>query len=138
VRNDLVEADLSTFVEAIRTGVIEPWAAINFGDSRCAPTRVWLMPDADEDARRTSIGEHLDAFFAAIDNLKSKGFDLTPAVVSGLCKTFGVGPFTLKDVAGGVKGGEISTSPTSPATSPPQSSPAPAPSAPSSLDAAAE
>lgn len=140
VRNDLVEGDLSTFVEALRTGTIEPWAAINFGDSKCAPTRMWLMPDADEDARRSSIGQHLDAFFAAVDNLKTKGFDLTQDVVNGLCRTFGVGPFKLKDLAGGVKAGDVAPSPPSTEAAPPQSSPAPsaAPTSSSSLDSAAE
>lgn len=123
VRNDLVEADLGSFTEAISTGTIQPWAAINFGDSRCAPLRLWLMPDADEDARRVSIGNHLDAFFKAIANLRAQGFVVTQVTVSALCKTFGVGPFTLADVAAANAG--TVTSRDAPASSPTSTDTAP-------------
>lgn len=99
VRNDLVEADLGAFGECLKTGTIDPWAAINFGDSKLAPVRRWLMPDADEDARRASIGDHMVAFFDAIDRLKQNDFEVTQPVVDGLARTYGVTPFKLKAAA---------------------------------------
>ena len=90
VRNDLVESDIMVFAEAILTGTIEPWAAINFGDSKLAPARCWQMPDADEDARRTSIGEHQELFFRHIDSLLEQGFRVDQATVDQLAKTYGV------------------------------------------------
>lgn len=142
IRNDIVEADLMTMSEAIYSGTIVPWCALNFGDSRQAPRRVWLMPDADEDARRTSIGEHMNAFFTAVDNLKAKGFDLTQDTVNMLCKTFGVGPFTLKSLDGGIKGGVVQRLPPLGATpKPAAASPdgaSPVSSSPAPVDSAAE
>ncbi len=125
VRNDIVESDCGTFSEAFDTGTIQPWTAINFGDSRCAPHRLWLMPDADEDARRTSIGTHLDAFFRTIDNMKKNGFTVDQVTVNGRCKTFGVGPFTLAAaMAGANNGGAVQSLPSTGA-SPPALPPAP-------------
>lgn len=90
VRNDLVESDIMVFAEAILTGTIEPWAAINFGDSRLAPARCWQMPDADEDARRTSIGEHQELFFRHVDSLLEQGYRVDQPTVDQLAKTYGV------------------------------------------------
>ncbi len=101
VRNDLVESDIMVFAESILTGTIEPWAAINFGDSRLAPARCWQMPDADEDARRTSIGEHQELFFRHVDSLLEQGYRVDQSTVDALAKTYGVtapqiGPNGLK------------------------------------------
>lgn len=92
VRNDLVESDIMVFAEAILTGTIEPWAALNFGDSRLAPARCWQMPDADEDARRTSIGEHQELFFRHVDSLLEQGYVVNQETVNFLAKTYGITP----------------------------------------------
>lgn len=81
VRNDIVEADLKGAIErAILTGIIEPWCALNFGDSTLAPVREYLMPDSDEDARRESEntrresgGKRLDSFFSTLERAKALG-----------------------------------------------------------------
>ena len=131
VRNDLVEADLMSFTEGFRTGVIEPWAAINFGDSTLAPVRRWLMPDADEDARRESIGAHLDKFFATIANLRDNGFEITQDVVNNVARELGVTPFKLK-------GGAAPSSTQAPPKSLPGATPPPASTSDSDLPIAAE
>lgn len=90
VRNDIVEGSLRAIERGIRTGVIEPWTAINFGDSTLAPDRVYLMPDPDQDARRKSIGERTQAFFAAIESAKRNGFDVTPEYVEKLANQYDI------------------------------------------------
>lgn len=90
VRNDIVEGSLRAIERGIRTGVIEPWAALNFGDSALAPDRAYLFPDADEDARRKSLAERTKAFYDAIQSAKENGFDVTPAYLTSLAKDFGV------------------------------------------------
>lgn len=90
VRNDIVEGSLRAIERGIRTGVIEPWAAINFGDSALAPDRVYMLPDADEDARRKSLAERTTAFHAAIDAAKKNSFDVTTDYVQKLAAEFGI------------------------------------------------
>lgn len=88
VRNDIIEADLGALERGLLTGVIEPWCAINFGTSALAPEAVWLMPDADEDARIESLGKQDTAFFAAIDAAKASGFVVDQAYVEALAKRY--------------------------------------------------
>jgi hypothetical protein len=90
VRNDIVEGSLRAIERGIRTGVIEPWCAINFGDSTLAPDRIYLMPDADEDARRKSLAEQTNAFYDAIKSAKANGFDVNETYVHALAADFGV------------------------------------------------
>jgi hypothetical protein len=95
VRNDLVEADLGVFRECLKSGMIDVWSAINFGDSRFAPTRVWQFPDSDEDARRTSIGERTALFFRDVNSLVAQGFVVDQNVVNKIATAYGVGPFSI-------------------------------------------
>jgi hypothetical protein len=97
VRNDIVEGSLRAIERGIREGVVEPWAAINFGDSTLAPNRVYLMPDADEDARRKSIGDRTKAFYDAIDAAKSAQiFEIDQKYVDAIAADYGVKAPTLK------------------------------------------
>jgi hypothetical protein len=131
VRNDIVEADLKGAIErGFLTGVIEPWTAINFGDSSLAPSREYLMPDADEDARRESedarkkaAGERRIAFFDAVDRAKRSGFAVTQEEVDRLAEEHGVSSMTLAPAAA-----PTALAPANPAAAVPQG-PRPVPSA---------
>jgi len=90
VRNDIVEGSLRAIERGLRTGVIEPWAALNFGDSSLAPDRVYMLPDADEDARRKSLAERTKAFHEAIEAAKKNSFDVTTKYVTDLALEFGI------------------------------------------------
>lgn len=85
-----VEGDLRTIERCFRTGVIEPWTAINFGDSTLAPRRVYLIPDGDESARHRAAAEANTAYLAALKTAREAGIALTPEYVAGLAKDFGV------------------------------------------------
>jgi hypothetical protein len=115
VRNDIVEGSLRAIERGLREGAIEPWAAINFGDSTLAPDRVYLMPDADEDARRKSLAERTAAFHAAIKAARENEFEVNETYVTALADAFGVTAPTLK----------VSTPAPSGAALPPVPSPAP-------------
>lgn len=97
VRNDIVEGSLRAIERGIRTGVLEPWCALNFGDSTLVPDRVYLMPDADEDARRKSLADRTKAFYDAIESAKKNSFELTPQYLSALADDFGVLAPTLPE-----------------------------------------
>lgn len=85
-----VEGDLRCIERGIQTGVIEPWCAVNFGDSTLAPSFRYMMPDADEDARRKLAAEQNKAFYEALEKAKNLGVSLSPDFVSGLAKDYGV------------------------------------------------
>lgn len=85
-----VQGDLACLERGILTGVIEPWCAINFGDSSLAPSRVYEIPDADEDARRASFATRNQALFADVKAAKEAGFAITPEYVANLAKQHGV------------------------------------------------
>lgn len=110
VRNDIVEGSLRAIERGLLTGVIEPWCALNFGDSSLAPSRVYLIPDKDEDARRASLASRTAAFYAAVKEAKANGFDVTQEYADKLAFEFGVIPPKLPIDA--AKGPTISLAPT--------------------------
>jgi hypothetical protein len=68
-----VEGDLQCITRALRTGLIEPWTAINFGDSSQAPERKYLIPDVDSDAVMESTAKRESAMWASIKSAKETG-----------------------------------------------------------------
>jgi hypothetical protein len=85
-----IQGDLACIERSILTGVIEPWCAVNFGDSSLAPERLYEIPDADEDARRDSFAKRNQAFFADLKAAREAGFVPTPDYVEALAKQHGV------------------------------------------------
>jgi hypothetical protein len=110
VRDDLVEGTCSAISRGLLTGTIEPWAAVNYGDSTLAPYREYLLPDADQDARRKSLAERTKAFYEAIDNAKKNGFDVAQEYVDALAEEFGIKAPKLP--AQSTKGPSITLAPT--------------------------
>jgi hypothetical protein len=90
VRDDIVEGDLAALERGIAEGVIQPWCALNFGDSTLAPWRKYLLPDADDDARMKSEGERGAAFFAEMKAANDAGFKLTPAYIAKRAEAYGI------------------------------------------------
>lgn len=90
VRDDIVEGDLAALERGFYEGVIQPWCAVNFGDSTLAPWRKYLLPDADEDARQKSEGDRGLAFFTEIKAAKDAGLNLTPAYIAKRAEAYGL------------------------------------------------
>lgn len=90
VRNDIVEGSLNAIAGGIKTGVIDPWCALNFGDSSLAPIRIYLLPDADQDARRKSLGDRTKSFYDSIESAKKNGFDVSQVYVTALANDYGI------------------------------------------------
>lgn len=85
-----VQGDLAAIERGIHTGTIEVWCAVNFGDSSLAPTRRYMIPDADADAERASIGTRRAAFFADIDASRASGFEIDQKYVDAVAKGYGI------------------------------------------------
>lgn len=92
-----VEGDLTCIERGIDTGVIQPWCAVNFGDSSLAPKRRYIRPDADADKRsaeddrkHAALAERTAKFFEALSAAKQVGAQITPEYAAGLAADFDV------------------------------------------------
>lgn len=94
-----VQGDLETITRCFQEGVIEPWAALNFEDSSLAPTRIYVLPDADADAARASYGTRSQARHADIKAAKENGALVDQAYVDKVSAAYDVETFTLKPPA---------------------------------------
>lgn len=88
VASTRVQGDLSAIERGILTGVIEPWCAMNFGDSSLAPQRKYKIPDTDEAARIDEVAKKRAAFFADIAAARENGFDVTQDYVEGVAEKY--------------------------------------------------
>lgn len=99
VRNDIVEGDLYGIGDAIHTGSILPWAAINFGDSDSAPLREYKLPDADQEARIASLTEAMVGFFAVLKSARDSGVELTQEWIDDLANKYEIPTVALPVIA---------------------------------------
>lgn len=90
VATTIVQGDLSAIERGLRTGAIEPWCALNFGDSTAAPSREYVIPDPDAEQVREKLAANEAALCKAITERKSAGFEVTQAWVDALADAFGV------------------------------------------------
>lgn len=89
VRNDIIERDLSTAGSGYSTGLLRPWSIINFGRWDRLEYE-WLIPDADEDARRASIAERRSAFWQDLASAKSAGCVVDQKYVDTIAAEYGI------------------------------------------------
>jgi len=90
VASTKVQGDLGCIKRGLQTGTIEPWCAINFGDSSLAPSREYKIPDPDEDAQRESYAKRSAAFYADLKAAKDVGAVLTQEFADTLAGKYGV------------------------------------------------
>ncbi len=87
----IVTGDLRDAIEpGILTGLIEPWCAVNFGDSSLAPSREYMIPDVDADAVRESFAKRQQAFFADIQAARGAGFNVDQEYVETVAAMYDV------------------------------------------------
>ena len=99
VATAMIQGDLSCIERGAQSGLVSPWAAINFGDDKLAPTRRYTYPDPDESAIRKDFAERNAAFLAAIKAAKDAGFAATDDYVGALADKYGVPVPKLLEVA---------------------------------------
>lgn len=90
VATTVIQTDLSAIERAFYEGVLEPWCAVNFGDSKLAPWRAFRMPDADDEADAKGYAERSVAFHADVASHKANGFEVDQALVDDLAKRYRV------------------------------------------------
>ncbi len=85
-----VRGDLGCIQRSFHTGVMEPWTALNFGDSTLAPLRRYMLPDADMEAWRKANATRRTAFFLDIKSQRDNGFRVTQEDVDTTAKEYDV------------------------------------------------
>jgi hypothetical protein len=73
VASTIVDGDLEALSRGLKTGVIDVWCAVNFGDSSLAPERRYKLPDPDADARFESEKSRRLGFLEVLEKAKSAG-----------------------------------------------------------------
>lgn len=86
----IVSSDLNCIMRGLHSGTYQPWAAINFGDSRLAPIRAYQIPDLDEDAVRESFAKRNNALFVDLKSAKDAGCIVDQPYVDALSGLHGV------------------------------------------------
>lgn len=90
VATAFVQGDIRAIQDGLATGALAVWAALNFGDSRLAPERLYQLPDADEEAVRESFAKRNSALFADMKAAKDAGCIVDQAYVNSLAEKHGV------------------------------------------------
>lgn len=90
VASTKVRGDLECIERAINTGLIEPWTAINFGDSSLAPKRRYTIPNDDLEAVRENTSKRVAAFYTALKDAHDAGLVLSDVYISQLAEDYGI------------------------------------------------
>lgn len=90
VADTKVRGDLECIQRGIDTGLIEPWTAINFGDSKLAPKRHYCVPNDEQQKVTDDYAKRNDAFYKALVDAKNAGLVLTPAYIAQLAGDYRV------------------------------------------------
>ena len=85
-----VSNDATVISRGIDTGLIEPWCAVNFGDSKLAPKRQYLLPNNEKEEKSSNYAKRNDAFYKALVDAKQAGLVLTPFYIQKLAKDYRV------------------------------------------------
>ena len=90
ISDTAIEDDLDAIEQALRTGVYEPWCAVNEGTSQYAPALIFQYPDPDaakeEEQRRKKRADLL----ALCKEYTAQGFVLDQATIDSLAAELGV------------------------------------------------
>jgi hypothetical protein len=118
---DLVEGDLRALERGFKEGVVEPWAALNWGDSSLAPCRRWLMPDADLDQRAASTSTRRKAMWDDVDRARAAGVVVDQVFLDATAALYELEPPRLRSAETDVLTSAEPASPTAPTSSSPPS-----------------
>jgi hypothetical protein len=85
-----VRGDLDCITRGIDTGVIQPWCAMNFGDSRLTPSRRYVIPNDEQEAVSADYAKRNAAFTSALVAIRQAGLMVTPAYIAELAGDYRV------------------------------------------------
>lgn len=82
----LLQGDFKAIEEGVRTGILEPWAAVNFGDSSHAPRIELQLPDPDENAAVETRDARRKTLLDTIEKYRELGMVIDQAVIDKLAR----------------------------------------------------
>jgi hypothetical protein len=88
----IIQGDLEIIETALRTGLYEPWCAVNEGSSAYAPTLRYNQPDPDAEAKAAENAAAHTRLATAIKEARESGFVVDQAYVNKRAAEFGVHP----------------------------------------------
>lgn len=97
VATTLIQGDFEAIEQGLNVGVYQPWAAVNYGDSRLAPRWRYLLPDPDEEQNRERAAKNAERVVAEVDALKKIGAVVDQDVLDAIAQRYGVTPPTLQE-----------------------------------------
>ncbi len=96
-----IQGDFEAIEQGLNTGLFQPWAAVNEGDSRYAPRLRYLMPDPDASKHVEDFDARLEKLLKRAHELKAEGMAVEQPMIDRLCKTYNIDPpIMLAPVAG--------------------------------------
>jgi len=87
-----VESDLECERRAIQTGVIEPWCAVNFGDSEMTPRIKHLLPDPDRAGKVEEVAASRKKLTETIKDMKDLQLVVDQDTVDRIAAEYGISP----------------------------------------------
>ena len=84
--------DFDTLEAGLSSGLYEPWAAINYGDTRYAPALRFEMPDPDADRKRGERYSNRTRLTDTIKAMREQRLEVTQDTVDALAREYGVEP----------------------------------------------
>jgi hypothetical protein len=87
-----VQGDFAAIEQALRTGLYEPWTAINFGDSRYAPSLVYQLPDPDASRKSEENGVKRLKLLEVIREMRAQKMVVDQKTIDTLAAELGVSP----------------------------------------------
>jgi len=85
-----LQGDFAAIEMGLRTGVYEPWCAINDGDSRYAPWLRYQLPDPDESAKLAQRADNYRRFFDTLTAMRANKLTVDQDVVNRIAREFKV------------------------------------------------
>jgi hypothetical protein len=95
VATTILQGDFNAIETGLRTGLYEPWTAINEGTSRYAPRLEYQMPDPDKDSKRAELARGEERLMSAIKERRAQKLAVEQDDVDMLASLYGVSPAPL-------------------------------------------
>ncbi len=85
-----LQGDFWAIEQGVNTGVYQPWAAVNYGDSSYAPGLVYQLPDPDAAEKSEEQAAKRERLHKTIKEMKAEGMIVDQKTVDALCKEIGI------------------------------------------------
>lgn len=90
VASTKLQGDFDAIEQGLNTGLYQPWAAINLGDSRYAPRFEYQLPDPDAAGKSKENSDKRTRLFDALDRMRALNLDFTQDDVTALALELGI------------------------------------------------